>query len=124
MALVVIYQKSSCTQQRQDLGHRTVYRTVPGDPQSQNSIVHGKTCLYNQKALCFGMAEGNIPGGLFVPVAFDCVCVFMCVYVPDICTYVYTCVETRGVMPRVFLSFSTLLFEAECLFEPRAYQVS
>lgn len=48
----------------------------------------------------------------------------MCVCVPGICTYVYTCVETRGVMPSVFLSFSTLLFEAESLFELRAYQVS
>lgn len=48
----------------------------------------------------------------------------MCVCVPGICRYMYTCIETRGVMPSVFLNFYTLLFEAESLFEPRAYQVS
>lgn len=43
-----------------------------------------------QKALCFGMTEGNILGGLFVPVAFDyvCTCVYVCLESVDICTHV------------------------------------
>lgn len=86
---MIIYQKSSCTQQRQDLGHRTVYKCgVPGGPQSQNPIVHGKTCQYYRRLCALGwQRETYLVDSLSLWLLT--MCVHVCMYAWNLYIYVH-----------------------------------